>query len=197
MRGLFLLLWPLYLLLVFALLSPLEVSVGARLTPRGGYGEAAVRFMTVRVRIPFRVTLLDRPFLTLERIHKDGGGKRLLWPGMEKKPRSPMGAAALAALEDTEINALWIAGAGDAAVTALLCGLLKSVTELGISLLPFPVDSRTEALPRWDGPVLRLDAAGIARVKLAEIIRRVLWMRSEKGKWRIPWKPSCTPPSQS
>lgn len=148
---------------------------------RGGRGEICVRWLFVRVRLPFRVRILDAPPACIELLERDGMVKARLSAFVRKVEKSTLADAALDAIVIESIALDWHIGlSGETQTTALLCGFCECLTRELLSACPKTKSARifVRALPVWDADVYSLNLEGIVFVRAADIIKEYLRKRS-------------------
>ncbi len=169
------------------MLLPIRARVFFAGGGRGGRGEICVRRLFVRVRLPFRLRILDAPPACVELLERGGMVKKRLSAFVRKVEKSALADAVLDAIQIESVTLDWHIGlSGETQTTALLCGSCEGLTRELLSAYPKTQSARifVRALPVWDADVCSLKLEGIVFVRAADIIKEYLRKRSFLRKMR-------------
>ena len=178
MQGIFVCLIAAWLLLLVSLLCAcVRIEAGLRAGPRGGGGFVSVRWLLLFIRVPLRLNLLRRPYLTLELLRADGrvraaiplsGGKAAGFPPIPPPERAEVRVEL--GIADAPAATALLAGACQAALRAALNALLPAGW-------PERVDAAAE--PAFGTDALFFALSGIIELPLAQIIQ--IAIHSKRG----------------
>lgn len=166
--------------MILLLFVPLRAKLTLSATLHGGRGLVNVRFLCIGTRVPVRIHILEAPTLSVE-ILKDDGRTRLIKRIAEpaKKPPGKWSKAAKQAIRLPKAAMTMMLGVGECpATTALLCGTVKNVLYEAMHILLPDVETQIDAVPVWNQTMFRINLESIASVRLAEIIRERIFIRS-------------------
>ncbi|MEG1883311.1 MAG: hypothetical protein RR224_06250 [Clostridia bacterium] len=177
MQGSFVIFWMLYGIVLLLLFAPVRLRVVAAMTMHGGRVNMTIRFLLLKFSIPLRITLEGQPYCNVVWMKRDGRTRRIYPMKQTKKAKPRWISFVLEALEKPRVALTWIVGAGDAATTAVLCGVLGNTCAAMLKIGLPDVWTEVSTLPLFSAFCLRLNLEGITKLRLAEVIRVVLEKR--------------------